>query len=115
MKLLKFGALLATSVLVMTGCSDENPIVGSNGEGGISPIVIADGTVEEVVPITRAEEQIIVPDANEFGLRLTKTDGTYDQSWETIGQFPVDESYPIGAYKMEAYYGNINEEGFDRP
>ena len=115
MKLLKFGALFATSVLVMTGCSDENPIVGSNGEGGISPIVIADGTVEEVVPITRAEEQIIVPDANEFGLRLTKTDGTYDQSWETIGQFPVDESYPIGAYKMEAYYGNINEEGFDRP
>lgn len=115
MKLLKFGTLLASSLLVLTGCSDENPWKGSDGVGGISPIVVADGAVEEVVPITRTEEQISVPDVNEFGVRLFTTDGTYDQSWESFDKFPVDDSFKTGSYKMEASYGDIDKEGFDCP
>ena len=79
MKLSKYGTLLASSLLVLTGCSDENPWAGTQGEGGISPRVIADNTIKDVVAVTRADEQIDAPDVSEFALKLMKTDGTYDR------------------------------------
>ena len=115
MKLSKYGTLLASSLLVLTGCSDENPWAGTQGEGGISPRVIADNTIKDVVAVTRADEQIDAPDVSEFALKLMKTDGTYDRSWSSVGDFPVDETFPMGSYKMEASYGDIDKEGFDCP
>lgn len=114
MKLLKFGTLISASLLTLIGCSDENPWVDSQGEGRILPRVIADNTVKDVVAISRAEEQIETPEVSEFAVKLSKKDGTYDRSWSSVADFP-EETFPMGSYKMEASYGDIDKEGFDCP
>lgn len=114
MKFTKFGTFLFSALLV-SSCSDENPWTGVAGEGGISPRVVTDNTVTDVVPITRAEEQLEAPSVDDFKLTLTKSDGSYSINWESVNLFPVEESFSIGTYKMEASFGDAEKEGFECP
>lgn len=113
MKLIKIGALFGTALLLV-GCNDENPWLGVEGEGRISPSVKSDHEVKDVVPISRASDPS-APDADKFKISLSKADGTYSSSWESISQFPSDENFKVGAYTMEATYGDIADEGFEKP
>lgn len=113
MKLTKFGALFGTA-LILVGCNDENPWVGADGEGRISPSVKADYEVKDVVPISRANDPL-APAADNFKISLSKADGTYSESWASISEFPSDKNFSVGAYTMEASYGDIAEEGFEKP
>lgn len=114
MKRINFVVLVA-SVLTLFSCSDENPWVSANGEGHISPLVLTDGTVESALPLTRGQETLSVPEADKFAVKLAKEDGTYSESWDAIGLFPTDKSFGVGAYTMEAYYGDFEKEGFESP
>lgn len=104
--------VLAVSAL-LAGCSDEMGNFG-RGSGHISPTVGLDNEVEGLAkaPASRADGDITVSD---LSLTLTKDDGSYVHTWDSVDDFPVDQSFTVGTYTMEAFYGDDDAEGFDVP
>lgn len=101
--------------LFLGGCASDTPSDIADGKGRIVLRVGVDGSVADVVPATRASQASKVPDAAELNLKLVKVDGSYIGSWGSVGEFPVDQQFTIGAYTLEAYYGAMDYEGFDAP
>lgn len=100
--------------IAMTGCSDDNPWVGTAGNGGIRLSLAADGNLMQAAP-TRATESLTPPDINDFSIILEKTDGSYSHSWATLAAFQNETEFPTGTYTITAAYGNAESEGFDAP
>lgn len=119
MKLKHFG-LLAILGLLLWSCSDDNNIANSNGMGEINATFEANYGVRssmaaEGEEATTDDVEAISPDIQDFSVHLTKSDGSYDKTWLSIAEFPVDQKFATGTYTMEIYYGDINEEGFEKP
>lgn len=112
MKLLHYGFLLVGAALGLAACSEDNPWMNSDGEGGILPLVNADSHVKDAIP-TRATA--MTPDVQEFGLKLTKADGQFTKTWERLADFDEKQGFRSGEYTLEAFYGSIDEEGFEKP
>lgn len=117
MKNYQKGLLLLALVpgLGLTGCSDESPWSGSDDMGGIALNLESDGRLMRHG--TRADDTQcpIVPDANAFGIKLTKSDNTYSKTWSSLEGFNKESEFPIGDYTIEASYGDVTEQGFERP
>lgn len=117
MKNYQKGLLLLALVpgLGLTGCSDESPWSGSDDMGGIALNLESDGRLMRHG--TRADDTQcpIVPDANAFGIKLTKSDNTYSKTWSSLEGFNKESEFPIGDYTVEAAYGDVTEQGFERP
>lgn len=99
-------------LVALSACNDDNPWQYSEGEGGIAPSVTADGYVRDAIP-TRS--QALTPEINSFGLRLTRNDGGFAQQWTSVADFPTDKGYKSGAYTLEAFYGDVDDEGYNKP
>lgn len=112
MKLLHYGFLLVGAALALAACSEDNPWMNSDGEGGILPLVNADSHVKDAIP-TRATA--MTPDVQEFGLKLTKADGQFTKTWDRLADFDEKQGFRSGEYTLEAFYGSIDEEGFEKP
>lgn len=112
MKRIYYGFICSALMLTAASCNDDNPWQYSEGEGGIAPQVSTDSHVRDAIP-TRA--QAMAPDASQFGLKLSKTDGTSSYQWNTVAEFPEDKGFPAGEYTLEAYYGNADDEGYNKP
>ena len=116
MKNYQKGLLLLALVpgLGLTGCSDESPWSGSDDMGGIALNLESDGRLMRHG--TRADDTQcpIVPDANAFGIKLTKSDNTYSKTWSSLEGFNKESEFPIGDYTIEAAYGDVTEQGFER-
>lgn len=117
MKNYQKGLLLLALVpgLGLTGCGDESPWSGSDDMGGIVLNLESDGRLMRHG--TRADDTQcpIVPDANAFGIKLTKSDNTYSKTWSSLEGFNKESEFPIGDYTIEASYGDVTEQGFERP
>lgn len=117
MKNYQKGLLLLALVpgLGLTSCSDESPWSGSDQMGGIALNLESDGRLMRHG--TRADDTQcpIVPDANAFGIKLTKSDNTYSKTWSSLEGFNKESEFPIGDYTIEAAYGDVTEQGFERP
>lgn len=116
MRILKEGLLLLSAALCagLTSCSDESPWQGSDTEGGISLNLSTDG---RVMRQTRADDSVspVVPETASFSVSLSKSDGSYSNSWSTLEAFNREDGFPIGDYTLEAFYGDVEKEGFDNP
>lgn len=101
--------------LGLTSCGDESPWSGSDETGGIVLNLESDGRLMRHG--TRADDTQcpIVPDANAFGIKLTKSDNTYSKTWSSLDGFNKESEFPIGDYTIEATYGDVAEQGFERP
>lgn len=117
MKNYQKGLLLLALVpgLGLTSCGDESPWSGSDETGGIALSLESDGRLMRHG--TRADDTQcpIVPDANAFGIKLTKSDNTYSKTWSSLDGFNKESEFPIGDYTIEATYGDVTEQGFERP
>lgn len=112
MKLIKYAFMSSALLMSLTACNDDNPWQYSSEEGGIVPRVNTDCKVSDAIP-TRATA--FAPETGEFGLRLSKTDGSFTKTWETLAAFPEDEGFRSGEYILEAFYGAEDVEGFNKP
>lgn len=112
-KLLRKGAVLFCLAL-LGACADENPWRFSDGEGGIAPTVATSTEIRKSVAV-RSETNLDAPDVENFGLTLTKTDGSYSKTWASTTLFPTDQGFKVGTYTMTAFYGALEDEGFERP
>ena len=120
MKLRHFG-LLALLGILSWSCADDKGLGGnSNGSGKIETSSIkADYSVaisqNTTAGTASSEDEPISPDLNDFMLHLVKVDGGFNKTWSSIAEFPVEQKFATGNYEMELYYGDINEEGFEKP
>lgn len=116
MKKIYAGLLMAaTGMLALGSCSSEdNPWNGSGDAGRLSVAVSSDGGVFRN---TRSDDTkaTIVPDASEFKIALSRTDGSFHQTWANQEAFNREESFPIGEYEVEAFFGDAEQEGFTAP
>ena len=113
MKIIKYGFLLGT-LLAVTSCSNEtNPFAA--GTGGILPQLKVNPEVKTASPIVNSRAGDVTPSADDLAITLTNEDGSIRQSWPSISRFPTDEAFKVGKYTMEASYGDISIEGFEKP
>lgn len=111
--LMRKGAVLFCLTLLYA-CADDNPWRFSDGEGGIAPTVTTSTEIRKSVAV-RSESVPDAPGTDLFGLTLTKSDGTYTKTWASTTLFPTDQGFKVGSYTMEAFYGSLDDEGFERP
>ncbi|MCM1152033.1 MAG: DUF4493 domain-containing protein [Muribaculum sp.] len=98
----------------LSACSDENPWGLEKGSGGLSLQLTTDSSVTDARPRTRAEG-FSAPAAEDFSVKLEKTDGSYAKTWPLLADFQNESSFATGTYTLTAFYGNIEDEGFDCP
>lgn len=114
-RFLQWPLLLALApVLAITGCNDDNPWSGSDQMGGIALNLESDG---RLMHNTRADDTMcpFVPDVNEFGVSLIKSDNSYSKNWDSFDAFDREKEFPIGDYTIEAKYGDLATQGFEYP
>lgn len=115
MKFVNQGILCSALALAMVGCADDNPWAVAEGEGGIRLELSASADVTDAIPAVRAEETLTAPDVADFGIRLEKNDGSYSKEWPKLADFQRENSFKMGSYVITAFYGDITDEGFEKP
>ncbi|MDE7116495.1 MAG: DUF4493 domain-containing protein, partial [Muribaculaceae bacterium] len=106
---------LVASACFLGGCAgDDNPWQSSADGGSLRLSLSADGNI---AASTRADDTkaTIIPAAADFGVSLSRTDGSFNKKWNRLEEFNREELFPIGEYKIEAFYGDRDTEGFDHP
>lgn len=117
MKLLKTAFSLGL-IVMMAACADESPWKSetTSGKGGIKLTLTSSNEVNTSIPKTKATTQdIITPPSSEFKIRLAKVDGTYAKTWNSLEDFAKEDEFSVGVYELEAFYGDINSQGFVKP
>lgn len=112
MKKTTFGySLVAATALVLAACSaEESPMTA--GAGRINPLVELNSDIITTVSKSRSAS---APTVDDLKLSLKSADGSYYKTWPSVAQFPTDEAFKIGKYTLEASFGSINVEGFEKP
>lgn len=108
-KLTSFGALAVLAVL--TSC-DESMYLGDM-TGTILPNVTYDATV---LGAPGADSRVSESDltAEDLTLTLTSADGKLSETF-TVSTFPTERNFAVGKYTLTASYGDIDDEGFEKP
>lgn len=108
---------LTALAMLVASCQDDNKGL-TKGQGTISPEFTIDYSVTNPRTMSRAENgKETVPNAPElssFSFHLWKDDGKFDKTYTGLGYF-VDAQFPVGAYSLEAFSGDIEEEGLGKP
>lgn len=114
-KTILMGLLSLSATALLSSCGEEAK--PSNGAGGsIYPAVDVDTKVVSSQASrsaeSRAGEELTSAD---LAITLTSKDGSFAKTWPSVADFPVDDTFKIGDYTMEASYGNSAAEGFECP
>lgn len=108
---------LTALAMLVASCQDDNKGL-TKGQGTISPELTIDYSVTNPRTMSRAENgKETVPNApklSSFSFHLWKDDGKFDKTYTGLGHF-VDAQFPVGAYSLEAFSGDIEEEGLGKP
>lgn len=113
-KTILLGITAAGAAILLASCSDDWGMK-SEGRGSIAPLVGVDTQVitSQKSSGSRADGDAVT--AADLSIRLTKSDGSWSNSWEKLADFDVTQQFAVGDYLIEAFYGNENEEGFEKP
>ncbi|MBD5270067.1 MAG: DUF4493 domain-containing protein [Bacteroides sp.] len=115
MKHLTYGLLFAALGLGLSACSDDNPWIGSEGEGSLRLSLSTSADVIDAIPVTRASEVISAPDVKDFSILLEKNDGSYSKEWASPEAFANENGFKTGSYTITAFNGSLEDEGFEKP
>lgn len=118
MKLKHYGLMALLGLLSFSCSDDKEQFSGSDGQGQIQASFGADYKVinpKNADGTEPTEIETVSPDVSEFSVHLSKKDGSYDKTWDSVSDFPVDTKFTTGTYTMEIWYGDIAEEGFEKP
>lgn len=107
-------ALGLAVLLGFASCSDDNPWLEEAGMGAIRLNLTSDGTIEDVIPQTRADgsDYFETPTANQFNVHLIKPDGQIHTDLPH-DDFIRKSGFPGGTYTLKVFSGNPDEEGYD--
>ena len=99
-------------VMMLSGCGDDFTPGGAGNTGSIVPLLDLDAQPLSAQSDSRASAAVT---ADNLKIRLSSADGSYSKEWASVAEFPVEQEFKVGDYHFEAYYGNLEEEGFDKP
>lgn len=111
-KFMSAGLTGLVCVLMLSGCGDDFTPGSNSPTGAIMPLLDLDARPLSVDNASRAGESV---SADDLAIRLTSADGTYSKEWASVSEFPADQQFKIGEYQFEAYYGRLDDEGFEKP
>lgn len=107
--------VLSSAFLIAAGssCSDDyNPGGGTSGK--INPQLDLD--VNAITSRSTSAGRDASPvSVNDLKLRLSSTDGSFVKEWNSIADFDNNELFKVGTYTLEAIYGDVEDEGFEKP
>lgn len=107
--------VLSSALLIAAGssCSDDyNPGGGTSGK--INPQLDLD--VNAITSRSTSACRDASPvSVNDLKLRLSSTDGSFVKEWNSIADFDNNELFKVGTYTLEAIYGDVEDEGFEKP
>lgn len=115
MKHQAYGFLFAALVMGLVGCNDDNPWMGSQGEGTLRLSLDTSVDVVDAIPVTRSTETLSAPDVSRFSVLLEKNDGSYSKEWPSLEDFAKESGFKTGSYTITAFHGDISDEGFEKP
>lgn len=115
MKLKSIITVVALSTL-WASCSNDEPSA-EKGYGTIAPEISADYDVKATWTVTKATTApaVIQPEIGDFSARLLRKDGSVDKTWSKVTDMSQAEKFPVGDYTISASYGDMADEGFDKP
>lgn len=109
------GGLGLTSSLV--SCDDYRPTTDMDGKllvsVGLDTDVVASASNKQASPQSRAEAQSV--SASDLSLKLTSESGSFAREWASAAEFSDPVTVPVGKYTLEAWYGSLEDEGFEKP
>lgn len=115
MKISYQAVLLSAMALALGACSEDNPWQ-SDGEGGISLRLSASADVKDAIPMLRADAPALeAPSPSDFSISLKNLVTEEVKTWATLSDFQNQKSFPTGSYTLTAFYGDADEEGFEKP
>lgn len=94
-------------LVVMASCTK------AGHEGGIRFSISAEQVLTDITR-SNVSDYTALPDADEFVLTITDADGAYIWTGPAKDWDPATK-IKAGEYSVTAVYGNIEEEGFDKP
>lgn len=103
--------LIALVTAVMYGCQKSDNVE----EQGLGKIAIACDASDDIVIAPQQTRAITAPAGTDFRLTMSGTSVTFSQSWNKVSLFDPEVYYAAGAYKAVVEYGDINEEGANKP
>lgn len=108
---------VAGLALALTSCHEDVNPWGGDKQGTISPLVTVNSAVESSrkVPASRATTLPSDISVEDLSLKISSTDGSFSRTWNKVTNYEADTKYPIGQYVIEAWYGNVEKEGFNCP
>lgn len=120
-KKLLFGLLGAAGGLglasSMVSCDDYRPTTDMDGKLLVSvdldKDVVASAANKQAAPASRAEAQSV--SASDLSLKLTSESGSFAREWAKASDFSEPVTVPVGKYTLEAWYGSLEDEGFEKP
>jgi hypothetical protein len=117
MKSFSFGRGLsaAATLLILAGCASEAPWGTGSGEGSIKLDLATTNDVTAAVPAVRAvSSEIATPPVADFKVKVSKSDGSFSQTFSSVKEFVDKDNYSVGTYEIEAWYGDPESQGFVR-
>lgn len=117
--LMGIGALAASSLFV--ACTDGIGLGFENSDSSTGRIALDIDLNKETVTSRSAETQSRADSRGEeigvsdLSLRLTKNDGSRTYNWASVSEFDTNQQFGVGEYTFEAFYGDVNEQDFDKP
>ncbi len=107
--------IIPASIMLLSSCGNEdNP--SNTGSGLVNLSVNVDSEI-----ITASDDidgrsaDVSAPKIEDFKIKMQGEGGGYSHQWNSIADFPTDEQFKIGRYRMEAFYGSLEDEGFEKP
>lgn len=103
------------STMTLVSCHDA-AVWTTSGNGGINPLVNLDTEVHSSTKApAKSSARATTVTANDLSLKISAVDGEFSRSWASLADYDPSTEYPVGQYNVEATYGSIDNEGFDRP
>ncbi len=103
------GFCAVAGLAFLSACSDTfNP--SGDREGRILPSIGLDPVVAapQGKAAARADGQAMQISPDDLKLTLSADDGSLERTWESPADFDPAENFPVGAYTMEASYGDAD-------
>lgn len=110
--------LFAATAVAMTGCHEDINPWAEGSEGRIAPVVSVDNSVQSASsgkPASRAVQSPEDVTVSDLELTISKNDGTYTHTWESVDRYDPETKFTTGQYKVEVRYGNPQRAGFNKP
>ncbi|MCC8037251.1 MAG: DUF4493 domain-containing protein [Bacteroidales bacterium] len=114
MDYIKYILFILAAVVLIACSTDSTPSSGSS-----TTITLDLGLSAVATDATGTEQPIgtgvTIPPVSDMSVRITAANGGASKTWDVYSNFPQQETLAPGAYTIEAYYGDLYQEGYDSP